>query len=85
EEVFEDNIEIESENEPIPDESTEEVTLLDVKGIGEGTVRNLESQGINSIQALLDANPEEFAPKINGVSVKKFIEWQTSAKSLMQS
>ena len=85
EEVFEDNIEIESENEPIPDESTEEVTLLDVKGIGEGTVRNLESQGINSIQTLLDANPEEFAPKINGVSVKKFIEWQTSAKSLMQS
>lgn len=87
EEVFEDNIEneSESENEPIPDESAEEVTLLDVKGIGEGTVRNLESQGISTIQALLDANPEDFAPKINGASVKKFIEWQASAKSLIQS
>jgi DNA repair protein RadA len=88
EEVFEDDIEEENEVESSPegnasDKSAEEVTLLDVKGIGEGTARNLEAQGITTVEALIEANPEEVAPKISGASVKKFKEWQASAKSLV--
>jgi len=82
EEIFEDDIEAEEESIKSNEES-EELTLLDVKGIGEGTANNLEEQNITTIEALLKANPEVLASRMTGVSVKKVIEWQTNAQKLV--
>ncbi len=82
EDIFEDDIEVEEESIKSNEES-EELTLLDVKGIGEGTANNLEEQNITTIEALLKANPEVLASRMSGVSVKKVIEWQTNAQKLV--
>ncbi|NHJ26337.1 MAG: DNA repair and recombination protein RadA [Candidatus Lokiarchaeota archaeon] len=82
EEIFEDDIEAEEESIK-SNEEPEELTLLDVKGIGEGTANNLEEQNITTIEALLKANPEVLASRMSGVSVKKVIEWQTNAQKLV--
>jgi len=63
----------------------EEVNLIQVKGIGKGTVENLNTQGINSISDLLAADPEELSASITGASAKTVSEWQNNAKALMNS
>ena len=60
-------------------------SLIEVKGIGDGTVRNLVKTGINSVDDLINSDPEIVASKINGVSSKKVVEWQTSAKALLSA
>jgi RecA/RadA recombinase len=60
-------------------------SLISVKGIGKGTVENLENEGITSVSGLLEADPEELSTKISGVSLKKVKEWQQSAKTLLKT
>jgi len=62
-----------------------EISLLQVKGIGKGTVENLKVQGILSIPDLLAANPEELSASIMGASAKTVSEWQTNARTLINS
>jgi DNA repair protein RadA len=83
EEVFEDDIEVEEEVESTDLE--ENIALIQVKGIGEGTAENLAEQGITTIEELLNADPEGLASKISGVSAKKVVEWQTNAQKLITS
>jgi DNA repair protein RadA len=71
------------ENEDQETQDKAEVSLIDVKGIGSGIAKNLELQGITSIQQLINSNPEELAAKISGISSKKVIEWQRNAKTLL--
>ncbi|MFX1356699.1 MAG: DNA repair and recombination protein RadA [Promethearchaeota archaeon] len=66
-----------------PKETSEEVEITQVKGIGKGIADNLKEHGINSIEDLIDSNAEELATKISGVSTKKIIEWQEHAKGLI--
>ena len=73
----------EEEPEEVIEESPE-IPLINVKGIGAGTAENLEEHGITSIENLIKSDPEEIASKISGVSSKKVIEWQTSAKELIK-
>ena len=54
-----------------------------MKGIGKGTAKSLEAEGIVSIQQLINCNPEEIASKISGVSPKMINEWQEHAKELL--
>ena len=61
-----------------------DISLMSVKGIGAGTAESLEEQGITTIENLLKSNPDEIASKISGVSSKKVVEWQTSAKTLIK-
>jgi RecA/RadA recombinase len=61
------------------------ITLLDVKGIGKGTVESLETEGITSVDDLLSADSEELSSKISGVSPKKVTEWQTNARVLLEA
>jgi len=61
------------------------INLIQVKGIGKGTVENLNAQGIVTVSDLLAANPEELSASISGASVKTVSEWQNSAKALMNS
>ena len=53
--------------------------LMDVKGIGSGTAKNLVKNGITSVDALLDSDPEQLASKISGISSKMISEWQVNA------
>ena len=62
-----------------------DLSLIDVKGIGDGTARNLVKSGINSVEDLINSDPEIVASKISGVSSKKVVEWQTVAKALLSA
>ncbi|GAH62836.1 unnamed protein product [marine sediment metagenome] len=60
-----------------------DISITSVKGIGADTAESLEEHGILTIDNLLKSNPEEVASKITGVSSKKVLEWQASAKALI--
>ena len=65
--------------------SESKVPLTSVKGIGKGFADNLKSKGINDVTALIGADPEELASQISGISSKKVIEMQDSAKKLVKA
>ena len=62
-----------------------EHSLIDVKGIGDGTAKNLAKNGIASVEALLQSNPDQLASKISGISSKMINEWQANAKALLSA
>jgi len=62
-----------------------EYSLIDVKGIGDGTAKNLAKNGIASVEDLLESDPETLATKISGISSKMITEWQTNAKALLSA
>ena len=62
-----------------------EHSLVEVKGIGDGTAKNLEKSGIQSVEDLIKSDPESLASKISGVSSKKVVEWQSEAKALLST
>ncbi|MHA1350691.1 MAG: DNA repair and recombination protein RadA, partial [Promethearchaeota archaeon] len=62
-----------------------EYSLVDVKGIGDGTAKNLNKNGITSVKDLLESDPETLATKISGISSKMINEWQTNAKVLLSA
>ena len=59
------------------------IPLTQVKGIGKETAVNLKAHGINKINDLISRDPDEIASKIKGLSLKKVIEMQNSAKILL--
>jgi len=61
-----------------------EISITEVKGIGKGTAKSLESEGILSIKNLIDCNPEEISTRISGISPKMINEWQDHAKKLLK-
>ena len=65
--------------------SSGEYSLIDVKGIGDGTAKNLLKNGITSVEDLLESDPETLATKISGISSKMINEWQTNAKTLLSA
>ena len=79
------------EEEAQKDGSAEDVTnsgeysLVDVKGIGDGTAKNLAKNGVTSVDALLNSDPEQLALKISGISSKMINEWQANAKALLSA
>ena len=66
-------------------ENDEKASLLEVKGIGKGTIESLKDQGINNITDLLAADPNDLSTKISGASSKTVSEWQINAKALVKS
>ena len=60
-------------------------SLIDVKGIGGGTAKNLIKNGIASVDDLLNSDPETLATKISGISSKMITEWKTNAKILLSA
>ena len=79
------DIEIEHLYEENSIEDSTSFSLTHVKGIGQGTADNLNDYGIKTIEELLLANPETLSEKINGISSKKVVDWQTSAKILLKT
>ena len=79
------DIEIEHLYEENSIEDSSSFSLTNVKGIGQGTADNLNDNGIKTIEELLLANPETLSEKINGISSKKIVDWQTSAKALLKT
>jgi len=66
------------------EDTGKEVPLVSIKGVGKGTVENLNTHGINTISELLEANPDDLSAKISGASSKTVLEWQTNAKTLVK-
>jgi len=62
-----------------------EVPLVKIKGVGKGTVENLNAQGINTISELLEADPDDLSAHISGASRKMVSEWQSNAKALINT
>ncbi|MFW9901829.1 MAG: DNA repair and recombination protein RadA [Candidatus Thorarchaeota archaeon] len=73
------------ESREINEGPNEEFSLIQVKGIGKGTVESLIAQGIKTISDLLAVDPEELSASISGASVKKVSDWQNNAKALMNT
>ncbi len=66
-------------------EDTTAIALTNVKGIGKGTAESLETEGITTVEELLETDPENLSSKINGISPKKVSEWQNNAKALLKT
>lgn len=62
-----------------------EYSLVEVKGIGQGTAKNLEKGGIQSVEDLINSDPEVIASKISGISAKMIVEWQKNANALLST
>ncbi len=69
------------------EESTDsgEYSLIDVKGIGAGMAKNLIKNGVTSVDALIESDPEQLASKISGISSKMINDWQTNAIALINA
>jgi hypothetical protein len=65
-----------AEESEISDDSNGKLSLIDVKGIGAGTAKNLIKVGVGSVKELVSSDPEKVASEINGVSSKMVLEWQ---------
>lgn len=72
-----------AEESEVSDNGNGNHSLIDVKGIGAGTAKNLIKVGVGSVKELVSSDPEKVASKINGVSSKMVLEWQTNAKTLL--
>ncbi len=70
----------ESESDKAPN-----IALTCVKGIGKGTAESLETEGITTVDDLLNADPERLSSKISGISSKKVSEWQSDARVLLET
>jgi len=62
-----------------------DVPLVSIKGIGKGTAEGLEALGINSIDELVAADPDDLSAKLSGASTSKVLEWQKNAKGLLKT
>ncbi len=47
--------------------------------------KNLAKNGVTSVDALLNSDPEQVASKISGISSKMINEWQANAKALLSA
>jgi len=74
-----------AEENGVSDEDNYKHSLIDVKGIGAGTAKNLIKVGVGSVEELVSSDPEQVASKITGVSSKMVLEWQTNAKTLLSA
>ena len=77
--------EIPTEETKTSDNSNGKHSLIDVKGIGAGTAKNLIKAGVGSVEELVSSDPEQVASKISGISSKMIIEMQKNAKALLSA
>jgi DNA topoisomerase I len=59
-------------------------SIKDIEGVGKATAGKLEEAGINSVEALIEADAVELA-KIIKISVKKIKNWQTSCGNTVET
>lgn len=84
--LYEEEVEvINTEETNVSNDSNGEHSLIDVKGIGAGTAKNLIKVGVGSVKELVSSDPEQVSSKISGVSSKMVLEWQTNAKTLLSA
>ena len=78
--LYEEEGEVNGEND-----ASREYSLIDVKGIGTGMAKNLIKNGVGSVDALIESDPEQLAEKISGISSKMISDWQTNAIALINA
>ncbi len=77
----------ETEEDKVANDNTDskEYSLIDVKGIGGGMAKNLIKNGVASVDALIESDPEHLASKISGISSKMINDWQANAIALINA
>ena len=77
----------ETKEDKVANDNTDskEYSLIDVKGIGAGMAKNLIKNGVASVDALIESDPEQLASKISGISSKMINDWQTNAIALINA
>ncbi|MFX1394744.1 MAG: helix-hairpin-helix domain-containing protein, partial [Promethearchaeota archaeon] len=60
-----------------------EYTLDDISGIGSGTIKKLEENGIHTLNDLINCNAKVKAKEIKGVGVTSLNKWKQEAKKLL--
>ena len=83
--LYEEEEEVQERKIPEDVTNSGEYSLIDVKGIGDGTAKNLTKNGITSVEDLLESDPETLATKISGISSKMIHEWQANAKAMLSA
>lgn len=58
--------------------------LTDIKGVGPAKAELLEENGFDSVDAVLDADPDNLAT-IDGISADRAIEYKVEAENLLES
>lgn len=72
-----------TEETQISEKYNGEHSLVEVRGIGDGTAKNLAKNGITTVEDLINSDPETIASNLSGVSSKKVLDWQADAKLLL--
>jgi hypothetical protein len=60
------------------------VDVTDIKGVGPAKAELLEENGFDSVDAVLDADPDDLA-EINGISEDRAIEYKVEAENLLEA
>ncbi|MFX1288907.1 MAG: helix-hairpin-helix domain-containing protein, partial [Promethearchaeota archaeon] len=74
-----------TEETQISEKYNGEHSLVEVRGIGDGTAKNLAKNGITTVEDLINSDPETIASNLIGVSSKKVLDWQADAKLLLSN
>jgi len=59
--------------------------LQALDGVGEKTAEKLRDAGIEDVEDLLGADPEDLAARVDGVTADRIREWQTAAGALAEA
>lgn len=68
---------------PLSRVSTEEVSLISIKGIGAKTAKQLNSVGIMTLKDLVKSDLEDLTERIR-ISKQRLVNWQAQAKNLIK-
>jgi len=55
--------------------------LVDLSGIGGATAEKLDAAGVDSLEALREADPDVIATEVQGVSASQVRDWQSDLEA----
>ncbi|GAG54720.1 unnamed protein product [marine sediment metagenome] len=68
---------------PAPKPEEIEIPLAKLSGLGSATAKKFKELGVNSVEGLIEEDPEELAMLISGVSADRIKKWVQEGKELL--
>jgi len=68
---------------PAPKPEEIEIPLTKLSGLGSATAKKFKELGVNSVEGLIEEDPEELAMLISGVSADRIKKWVQEGKELL--
>ena len=68
---------------PAPKPEEIEIPLTNLSGLGSATAKKFQDLGVNSVEGLIEEDPEELAMLISGVSADRIKKWVEEGKELL--